>query len=214
MGGVENVLNMSSKTGFDKFLENQMNDATFAADFAKARNEIDTIDKLRNQIPGLIYVPDWIDSELEDSLLKKIQEGIWESSLQRRVQQFGPQYNYSTRQLNTSSYQKIPPWIEELYPELSKWFQTNPSQIIINEYEPGQGITKHTDAKIFGPTIASLSLLSDTHLTLGQYRGSETKVLLKRNSLIVMSDEARSKWYHYIAPVKEKRISITFRTIL
>ncbi len=166
-----------------------------------------------DKIPGLIYEPNWISSETEELLLQKIQEGNWESSLQRRVQQFGPRYNYTTRQLNTS-IMDVPDWIKPLCLKLSKWFNPEPAQIIINEYETGQGITKHVDAKVFGPTIASLSLLSDTYLTMGQHRDDEIKIPLEKRSLVIMTGKARSDWYHYIAPVKEKRISITFRTIL
>jgi alkylated DNA repair dioxygenase AlkB len=165
-------------------------------------------------IHGLTYVDDWIDASTESQLLASIENGVWESSLQRRVQQFGPKYNYTTRKLNSTSPKTIPDWIKTLFPNLLSWFECEPNQIIINEYKHGQGITKHVDAPAFGPTIASLSLLSDTHMTFGQYRGNEHKQLLQRRSLIVMTGEARSQWYHYIAPVAEKRISITFRTIL
>lgn len=202
---------MVSKTAFDKFLENQMIDPVFAEGFEKAKNEICATDQAINKISGLIYRPNWIDAEAEEFLLQKIQEGNWESSLQRRVQQFGPRYNYTTRKVDAACLD-IPDWIKFL--NLSDWFEKDPEQIIVNEYEIGQGITKHVDAKVFGPIIASLSLLSDTHLTMGQYRGDEIKIPLERRSLVIMTGKARSEWYHYIAPVKEKRISITFRTIL
>ena len=35
---------------------------------------------------------------------------------------------------------------------------TNATQLIVNEYTPGQGISAHTDAKIFGDNIITLSL--------------------------------------------------------
>lgn len=165
-------------------------------------------------IYGLTYVDDWIDASTESQLLETIEHGVWESSLQRRVQQFGPKYNYTTRKLNSNLPKTIPDRIKTLFPNLRSWFECEPDQIIVNEYKCGQGITKHVDAPVFGPTIASLSLLSDTYMTFGQYRGNEHKQFLQRRSLIVMTGEARSQWYHYIAPVSEKRISITFRTIL
>lgn len=202
---------MVSKTAFDKFLEDQMIDPVFAEGFEKAKNEICATDQAINKISGLIYRPNWIDAEAEEFLLQKIQEGNWESSLQRRVQQFGPKYNYTTRKVDAACLD-IPDWIKSL--NLSDWFEKEPEQIIVNEYEIGQGITKHVDAKVFGPVIASLSLLSDTYLTMGQYRSDEIKIPLERRSLVIMTGKARSDWYHYIAPVKEKRISITFRTIL
>lgn len=166
-------------------------------------------------ILGLKYLPNWIDETTETLLLDNIQQGFWESSLQRRVQQFGPVYNYTTRKLDLQSQQEIPQWLKKsLYSNLITFFDEEPNQIIINEYQPGQNITKHIDAAVFGPVIASLSLLGNTNMTFGQYRDSEIKHLLERRSLLVLSDEARNKWYHYIAPVTQQRISITFRTIL
>lgn len=164
-------------------------------------------------IPGIIYIPDWIDDLTENNLLTKIQTGIWEDSLKRQVQQFGSKYNYTNRKI-TPSDQAIPAWIYTLYPKLMKFFIEAPDQIIINKYEKGENISKHVDANVFGPTVASLSLLSDTEMTFGQHSGDEIKYPLRRKSLIIMTGEARTQWYHYIAPVKEKRVSITFRTIL
>ena len=42
------------------------------------------------------------------------------------------------------------------------WFERMPDQVIVNEYEPGQGIAAHVDCvpSGFSGTIASLSLLS------------------------------------------------------
>lgn len=163
-------------------------------------------------IQGLTYLSNWIDSETESKLLKKIEEGTWENSLKRKVQQFGPVYNYSSRKLD-SSCKEIPVWMKEiLYPGLKILFDKEPNQIIINEYEIGQGITKHVDAQVFGPTIASLSLVNDTNIFFGQNKNSEKRYILERRSLIIMSSQARYDWHHYIPPVTQKRISITFRT--
>lgn len=163
-------------------------------------------------IPGFTYLPDWINEETEQDLLTHINEEVWETSLKRRVQQFGPIYNYSNRKLKPTE-REIPSWLKEkLFPGLIEFFKEEPAQIIVNEYETGQGISKHLDASVFGPTIASLSLLGDTLMVLG-HSHIEHKVDLKRRSLVVLTDEARSRWYHCIPPVKEKRISITFRTI-
>jgi alkylated DNA repair dioxygenase AlkB len=169
-------------------------------------------------IKGLNYYPDFLSLDEESEILSKIEEGTWQSVLKRRVQQYGPIYNYSTRTLN-NKLEEVPKWICDLiYPKLMKLgkFFIPPNQIIINEYKIGQGITKHTDASVFGPTIASLSLLSDTNIIFGQNRNQDKNIskILERRSLIILTDEARANWHHHIPPVKEKRISITFRTIL
>lgn len=162
-------------------------------------------------IPGLYYLPDWISSTMEEDLLSNIEVGIWENSLKRRVQQFGPRYRYQDGKLD-SSLREIPEWIRKFFPDLKTWFDRPPGQIIINEYLPGQGITKHKDAAVFGPTIASLSLLNDAQMLLINGNSAQ-ELLLKRRSLLILSGEARSAWQHCIPPVENKRISITFRTI-
>lgn len=197
------------QTGFDKFLGEKMKNKSFQEEYIKIEQEIN-----KKTVSGLFYYPEWIDEQTENFLLNKINDGEWESSLQRRVQQFGAKYNYKDRRLDDALIKEIPNWLKEsLFTRLDEVFSCIPSQIIINEYEKGQGITKHIDAPVFGPVIASLSLLSDTEMTVGQYNNGSFKIPLQRRSLLVLSGDARLRWYHCIPKVKEKRISITFRTI-
>lgn len=167
-------------------------------------------------IPGLKYLEKWLSSEEETELLAHINNSEWETSLKRRVQQYGPVYNYTTKKLNKAPWKEIPSWIKDVfYSRLMdiNYFDEEPAQLIINEYEPGQGITRHIDSPIFGDTIASLSLLSDATMDIGQYEKEEISFILARRSLMVFRGEARYNWYHCIPPVSEKRISITFRTL-
>lgn len=153
-------------------------------------------------ISGLEYIPNFIDDEQAAKYISSIESGNWQHSLKRRVQQYGPIYNYTTKKLD-ATIESIPEWLND-----DKW-----NQIIINEYLPGQGISKHIDSPLFGPVVASLSLLSDTIMKLGKYNEEEKEILLEKNSLLILSGEARKDWWHMIPNVKEKRYSITFRTI-
>lgn len=165
--------------------------------------------------PGLTYLKSSINTETESVLLDHINEGEWGVSLSRRVQQFGPIYDYSTKKLVTKSYKEVPDWLAEIcFPLLRQYFSEDPDQVIVNEYKPGQEIGRHIDAPFFGPTIASLSLMSDAQMLMGKYNGKEMPIMLERRSLLVLSGESRSDWYHCIPKVAEKRISITFRTTL
>lgn len=163
-------------------------------------------------LPGLIIHNNYITEEVEQELLDNINVGEWGRSLKRRVQQFGPIYNYTNRKL-VKAEMEIPSWLSDrCFLKMMVYFEDEPNQVIVNEYESGQGISKHIDADVFGPTIASLSLMSDTDMVLGQYRGEEKTIKIERRSLLVLSGEARFNWYHYIPKVTEKRVSITFRT--
>lgn len=168
-----------------------------------------------NTPPGLHYIPDWISPEEEERLLSEIEKSPWELSLKRRVQQYGPVYDYSTKKLNYEIAKSIPSWLE-LPPIVPLFKDVIPAQIIVNEYKPKQGITRHIDSPLFGPVVGSLSLLSDTDMLIGQWQDkkSEFPIKLARRSLLVLSGEARSQWYHCVPSVDERRISITFRTVL
>lgn len=164
-------------------------------------------------IPGLTYIENWITTDEETFLVEKIDASQWQLSLKRRVQQYGPVYDYSTRRL-IKPYAEMPDWIVNLFPKLLPHFSAEPDQVIINEYTCGQGITRHIDSPLFGLTVASISLLSSTPMLVGQYNGDEAYFPLERRSIVIMKDDMRNKWFHCIPRVAERRISITFRTTL
>ena len=85
---------------------------------------------------------------------------------------------------------------------------TFPTQILVNEYVDNVGISSHfEDEEAFGPVIATISLLNPIYMTLekpivhnnscDKYLG-QTKVLLEKNSLFIMSDDCRYHWRHAI----------------
>ena len=107
-------------------------------------------------------------------------------------------------------------------PDVLKLFGNEFNQVIINEYEPGQGIGAHTDhQKFFGPKIVSVSLISPVVMNFA-YNDEKIPVLLEPNSCVSMERDARYKWTHEIPARKTdtingkrfprtKRISLTFR---
>lgn len=100
----------------------------------------------------------------------------------------------------------IPTWLRSGVPEEF-------DQLIVNSYEKGEGITKHTDHKTnFRNEIWSVSLLSDCEMTFR--KGKQVlNVVVPRRSRLVMRDEARYDWTHEIGKVRQKRISLTFRQV-
>jgi alkylated DNA repair dioxygenase AlkB len=170
---------------------------------------------------GLSMIPNFITEEQEIQFLTHIDEQKWNTSLSRRTQHYGYVYGYGNKELTPAD--PIPQWIAPLINKLS--FQ-NVSQVIINEYLPGQGISKHTDhERLFGPVVASLTLNSPTTMIFREKRtGDEVGVRLERRSLVVLEKDARYTWTHEISPkltdtingkrVKRgRRVSITFRSV-
>lgn len=179
-------------------------------------------------IQGLRYIPDWITPHEEAGLISIIDQQPWITDLKRRVQHYGYRYDYKARNVTRDLYLgTLPDWLQSLVNELvnQELFKAIPDQVIINEYLPGQGISPHTDCiPCFGKTIASLSLGSSCVMDF--FKGAEKhSVVLRRNSLLILSDSARYEWQHGIAGRKTdklggsiihrmRRISLTFRNIL
>ena len=108
--------------------------------------------------------------------------------------------------------------------EVPEWLQVcniaNFDQVIVNEYNCGQGISPHIDCiPCFENTICSLSLLSSCEMIFEHENTNERKsIILEPRSLLILKDEARYKWKHSIparkSNIKERRVSVTFRSVI
>ena len=123
----------------------------------------------------------------------------------------------------------LPEWLRGLAHRLNRegFFSQVPDQVIVNEYEPGQGIAPHIDCEpCFEDTIVSISLGSQCIM---DFYAIETDTViqqpLQQRSMICIKDEARYNWKHGIAPRKSdvidderiarhRRISLTFRKVV
>ncbi len=111
---------------------------------------------------GLLYLPEFVDEDAEVVLLDTVDQQPWCTTLRRRVQQYGYRYDYKSRTTRSEMYLgPLPSWLEALAEILlgRNVFLVRPDQVIVNEYQPGQGIAAHVDCvPCFTDTIASLSL--------------------------------------------------------
>ena len=99
-----------------------------------------------------------------------------------------------------------------------------PDQLIVNEYEPGQGITPHVDCvPCFENRIVTVSLGSDCEMEfISKTDRSEHKaLLLERGSALLLHEEARYDWMHCIrarrsdhGARRDRRVSLTFRNVI
>lgn len=180
---------------------------------------------------GLSTIENFISEAEEHTLLVAIDAAPWSDILKRRTQHYGYTYGYKGRKLEPAA--PIPVWCEFLYERLRDAGlipegKTKPDQLIVNEYIPGQGISAHIDANIFGDTIISLSLGSRC-MMIFSCEGRENKTLvLQPRSLTIMQGPARRVWKHEIPARKkdavlingieqswtrDRRVSLTFRFI-
>ncbi|RZJ87724.1 MAG: hypothetical protein EOO60_11885, partial [Hymenobacter sp.] len=102
-----------------------------------------------------------------------------------------------------------------------------PDQVIVNEYEPGQGIAPHIDCTpCFDDTVISISLGSACIMNLFHADDATQTYdqVLMPGSVIILQGEARFQWRHGIRSVKsdiiegqrvvrQRRVSLTFRKV-
>ena len=174
------------------------------------------------EIPGLTYLREYITEAEETRLVKAIDAEPWDETWDRRRQPYGVTYGPKK-----GERRPIPPWgmtlVDRFHAEgiSDRRFD----QMLVNEYEPGQGISLHRDYDPFDRTVVSLSLLSSCVMDFrhAKNRRRET-ILLEPRSLLILSDEARYGWEHGIARRKRdrwedrlipriRRMSATFRAL-
>lgn len=182
-------------------------------------------------IPGLIYISDFIADAEHGFLLSQIDQQPWlTTDLKRRVQHYGYKYDYIARAVNNDAYLgPLPDWLISLCQKLQAdgVFPSPPNQVIVNEYLPGQGISAHIDCvPYFAGIIASLSLASSCIMEFSNPETREKKSIpLEERSLVILSGSARYEWRHAIPARKSDiidgikterrcRVSLTFRNVV
>ena len=182
-------------------------------------------------IEGLQYIEDYINEYQHDWLLKKIDEQEWLDDLKRRVQHYGFKYDYRARRVDLNMHiGELPDWLEKLGQKLhqDRYMPEGADQVIVNEYDPGQGIASHIDCEpCFKDTIVSLSLGSGCVMNFTNKFDKTKKipVWLAPRSIVVLSGEARHDWLHGIPARKsdewdgqryerQRRVSLTFRKVI
>ncbi|MBW3598141.1 MAG: alpha-ketoglutarate-dependent dioxygenase AlkB [Planctomycetes bacterium] len=181
-------------------------------------------------VPGLKYIAGFVAEPDEAALLAAVDAEPWLSDLKRRVQHYGYRYDYKARKVDPSMFLgPLPAWARPLAARLvaGGHMATVPDQLIVNEYEPGQGITAHVDCiPCFGPVVCSVTLGSQCVMELSAAKGDEAEsILLERRSLVVLAGESRFRWRHAIPSRKSdeiggrvlprsRRVSLTFRTVI
>jgi alkylated DNA repair dioxygenase AlkB len=175
-------------------------------------------------ISGLIYLPEYISFQHHDWLIEQIDGQSWDTSMKRRVQHYGYRYDYKARKVTEDMYLgQLPAWLNRIALQLHHdgLIDTVPDQVIINEYQPGQGISAHIDCQpCFGHRIFSLSLGSAAIMEFSQAGKEKVEILLASRSVIMLYGEARYNWEHAIPARKldngierGRRVSLTFRKV-
>lgn len=185
------------------------------------------------RVPGFVLLEGFLSESEEKNLLEEIYKREWtgdeQIGMQRRVQHYGYDFDYKTRNIDvTQKSGELPHFCSPFFQKLSHLLPNTPDQLTVNEYLPGQGIRRHVDThSAFEDGIASLSLGAATVLEL-RHPLEENKrkyVHLPPRSLFILTGEARYLWSHHIparktdmveGKVTERsaiRVSLTFRKV-
>ncbi|WP_245428738.1 alpha-ketoglutarate-dependent dioxygenase AlkB [Phyllobacterium phragmitis] len=179
---------------------------------------------------GAKYVRNFLSPAEEARLTALLDQRAWSTELKRRVQHFGYRYDYRARTVLPNAFLgPLPSWLSVLGARLvgQGHFTEVPDQVIVNEYEPAQGISAHVDCiPCFEDTIASLSLLSPCEMLFrNQQSGERKSAILEPCSVLVLKGAARYDWTHEIPARKfdivdgtkiarRRRVSLTFRKVI
>jgi hypothetical protein len=204
-------------------------------------------------IDGLYYIKlkdidgDNTVTELDTMKWKRVSN----SAKSRLVQHYGYKYNYLTS--NTSvSCDPLPEFLEIYKDILTEFCVDNNlvnvnanvsgnkddkidedekqcdyfNQCIVNNYDCGQGIGKHVDARAYGRVIGCFTIGSGASMIFRNLRDKNDKheYYMEPNTMYIMSKDARYKWTHEMPSrksdkvdgtkiVRDRRISITFRNV-
>lgn len=184
-------------------------------------------------IPGLKYIPDYINADEQNQLLNTIDQQEWSIESfesKRRLQQHGFRYEYENGILVVSTYLgPLPDWASSIATRLYEDGLTTKvlDQATVNEYYPGQSLRGHIDCTTcFGNMIVTLSLGSYCVMDFTHSQTQEkTQILLEPGSLLALQGEARYVWIHSISSrnvdtykgrefVRTRRVSLTLREAL
>jgi alkylated DNA repair dioxygenase AlkB len=181
---------------------------------------------MKSKIPeGFLYIPDFLTYDEEQKLIDEITNIELHTFIfqgyeaKRKVASFGFDYSFDNRSLTKGN--PIPDNFNWLLNKISSTLSIEPNHIaelLITEYPVGSVINWHRDAPPFD-VIIGISLLADCQFRLRpqdklkQNRSSIISFPVLRRSLYVMRGPSRSEWQHSILPAKQKRYSITLRTL-
>lgn len=127
----------------------------------------------------------------------------WTCLSNRRLQDYG-----GGPHKNGMIIEPIPNWLNTYMKKVDSLDVFNgktSNHVLINEYEPGQGIMPHTDGPLFYPTVTTINCLSHTVLefkktnTPAENNTQICKLLLEPRSLLILQDDMYENYLHSIS---------------
>ncbi|XP_023706518.1 alpha-ketoglutarate-dependent dioxygenase alkB homolog 6 [Cryptotermes secundus] len=115
--------------------------------------------------PTVYYIPDFITVEEEASVIAHVNSAPkpkWTQLSHRRLQNWG-----GIPHPKGMVAEKLPEWLLVFTQKIGKldlFGGKQPNHVLVNEYQPGEGIMPHLDGPLFYPTVTTISCGSHTML--------------------------------------------------
>ncbi|MQL99219.1 hypothetical protein Taro_031939 [Colocasia esculenta] len=128
-------------------------------------------------VPGVFLVKDFVTAGEEQELVAAVDAGPWKRLAKRRVQHYGYEFLYETRNVDwKQSLGELPSFVSSVLERIKSFpsgedVERHPiDQLTVNEYYPGVGLSPHIDThSAFGASIFSLSLLGSCVMEFRKY---------------------------------------------
>lgn len=176
---------------------------------------------------GFVYKPEFISHEEEQTFVRAIAQlefsevRMHDVVAKRRVVHFGRSYEYQTAALGPAP--PTPDFLAALRHRVAEFAARDAEEfveLLVTDYPLGAPIGWHRDAPGFD-IIVGVSLLSECTMHFRQWpiekpatkRLKPLKQILGARSAYILRGPSRTRWQHRIPAVKQRRLSITFRTL-
>ena len=136
----------------------------------------------------------------------------------RRVVSYGSRYDFADNELLDAP--AVPAFLLPLRERVAAWIDVAPGELadaLVAEYPPGTPLGWHRDVPEF-ERVVGVSLAGSCRMRFRPWplrasrRDGVFALTLEPRSAYVLQREIRWKWQHTVAPTRELRYSITFRT--
>ena len=191
---------------------------------APTRPPLDLFDEAAPLPDGLVYQRDFLSIADEAALLRDIAvlpfaaARYKEYTARRRVVSYGSRYDFGDNELLDAP--PVPAFLLPLRERVAAWIDVAPDELadaLIAEYPPGTPLGWHRDVAEF-ERVVGVSLAGSCRMRFRPWplradrRDGVFALTLEPRSAYVLQREIRWKWQHTVAPTRELRYSITFRT--
>ena len=173
---------------------------------------------------GMLYQAEFLTPEEEAQLIAMaaslpLKEMNYRGyTARRRVASYGGKYDFSAQRLEPS--EPLPAEFKPLRAKIAAWLGVPPevfTHTLVAEYREGTPLGWHRDVPDF-EDVVGVSLLGQGVMRFRPYpprepkRGDVIKLTIEPRSIYLLRGPARWAWQHNVAPARELRYSITFRT--